>query len=94
MFPISRLTDIVLCTRRCRSGSIINPLNYTVIVDTLPASILGALSTNCCGGKCPCPNYIVTGSSRTFINMLPVTTVSKISTNGVVLTGSPRVYSS
>lgn len=92
MFPVSRLTDIVLCTRPCRSGYIINPLNYRVIVDNLPTSILGAICTNCCRGKCPCPNYVVTGSPRTFINMLPITTVSKIVTNGIVLTGSYHVY--
>ena len=96
MFPVSRLLDIVLCLRRCPPfGQIIVPLNYSVIVDGLPVSVLGSISTNCCGSRrrrCKCPNYIITGSPRTFVGLLPITTVSKLATRGVALTGSPRVY--
>ena len=98
MLPISRLFDIVLCLRRCPPfGQIVLTLNYTVIVDGLPASVLGSICTNCCGSRrrnCKCPNYVIMGSSHTFIGLLPVTTVTCLVTRGIVLTGSPRVYCS
>lgn len=96
MAPLSRLLDIVLCLRNCPPfGQIIIPLNHTVIVDGLPASVLGSITTNCCGSRrrpCKCPNYTLTGNPRVLIGMMPVTTVGSLATRGTVLTGSPRVY--
>lgn len=83
-----RMTDPVICitgcafTPICPPGVITNG-SFTTTIEGLPVARVGDSSSNCCGACCSCPNAIITGSPKTFVDSRPVAYDGSIISLGV-----------
>lgn len=103
MYPVVRIGDSILCTCfpptppafgppiPCPNGSVTEGSLNTFVEDKAMAR-LGDKTSNCCGGQCFCPNQILTGSQKTFINNRPAARIIDTVSCGKFLTGSVKTY--
>jgi uncharacterized Zn-binding protein involved in type VI secretion len=98
MFSVLRMGDPVTCicfpvggTIPCPNGFVTEGSFNTFIEDKAVARV-GDRTSNCCGGQCLCPNYILTGSFTTYEGDKGIArTIDKISC-GIASQGSFTTY--
>lgn len=105
MYSVIRIGDFIICTCTppraatftgpppppCPNGSV-SQGSFDTFIEDKGAARVGDQTSNCCGGECFCPNRILTGSSKTFINNKPAVRVIDTVSCGKFTTGSNRTF--
>jgi len=91
-----RVGDPVICIcnckkKRCPNGQVITGAR-SVFVNGRQATFNGGVCTNCCGSCCPCPNRILRGSSKVFIEGRQMARVGDPVRCGITRVGSKDTF--
>jgi len=93
----ARLGDYVFCycgcpgTPKCPDGAVISASQDT-FVENQPQARVGDICSNCCFSCCVCPNAILSGSTKTFVNSRPAAMLFSAVVCGTIVSSAKRTF--